>query len=102
LLRSAREQWTDQAMQRTKGKKFSSHTATLLADGQIEVDGVAYSGPSEAATTIAGKRTNGWWFFLTEQSTRRSLRNVRRDYLDAMAVEAEDDEGDDEEDDEEG
>ena len=81
-------------------KKFSDKVATLLSDGQVEVDGVAYVSPSPAATEIVGKRTNGWWFFLTDQSSRRSLRNVRRDYVDAMAVDVEDDEPDDEDDDE--
>ena len=81
-------------------KKFSDRVATLLPDGQVEVDGVAYASPSPAATEIVGKRTNGWWFFLTDQSSRRSLRNVRRDYVDAMAVDVEDDEPDDEDDDE--
>ena len=81
-------------------KKFIDRVATLLPDGRIEVDGVAYEGPSQAATVIAGKSTNGWWFFLVDQASRRSLRNVRRDYVDAMAVDAEDDEPDDDDDDE--
>ena len=55
-------------------KKYSDQVATLLPDGQVEVDGVAYSSPSDAASAIAGKRTNGWWFFLTDQASRRSLR----------------------------
>jgi hypothetical protein len=41
------------------------------------------------------KRTSGWWFFLTDQASERSLRSVRRDYIDAMAVDAQDDEPDD-------
>lgn len=81
-------------------KKFSDKVVTLLSDGQVEVDGVSYVSPSPAASKIVGKPMNGWWFFLTDQSTRRSLRNVRRDYVDAMAVDAEDDEPDDEDDDE--
>jgi len=81
-------------------KKFSDRVATLLPEGQVEVEGVAYSGPSEAATAMAGKRTNGWWFFLADQAARRSLRTVRREYVDAMAVDAEDDESDDDDGDE--
>jgi hypothetical protein len=81
-------------------KRYSNKVATLLADGQVEVDGVAYSSPSEAATAIAGKRTGGWSFFLTDQANRTSLRKIRRDYVNAMAVDEEDDEPDDDDDDE--
>jgi len=83
-------------------KKFSGRVSTLLPDGQVEVDGVAFSSPSEAATMIAGTRTNGWAFFLTDQASRRSLRTVRRDYVNAMAVDVEDDEPDDDGDEDEG
>ena len=48
-------------------KKYNNRVATLLPDGRIEVDGVAYSSPSEAATAIAGRRASGWAFFLTDQ-----------------------------------
>ncbi len=83
-------------------KKYSNRVATLLPDGQVEVDGVAYASPSEAASAIAGKRIGGWWFFLTDQASRTSLRKIRRDYVDAMAVDAEDDEPDDDDDDDDG
>ncbi len=80
-------------------KKYSGTVATLLADGRVEVNGVAYASPSEAATAIAGKRMGGWWFFLTDQANRISLRKIRRDYVNAIAVDAEDDEPDDDDDD---
>ncbi|MBY0246496.1 MAG: DUF262 domain-containing protein [Nitrospiraceae bacterium] len=81
-------------------KKFIDRVATLLPDGRVEVGGVLFESPSKAATEITGKPTNGWWFFLVDQASRRSLRNVRRDYVDAMAVDAEDDEPDDDDDEE--
>lgn len=62
-------------------KKYSHQVATLLREGQVEVNGEAFSRPSDAASRIVGKRTNGWWFFLTDQASRRSLRIVRRDYV---------------------
>ena len=68
--------------------------ATLLQDGQVEVDGVAFSNASDAANAIVGKRTNGWWFFLTDQASRQSLQRARRDYVNAMAIDMEDDEAD--------
>jgi hypothetical protein len=82
-------------------KKHSDRVATLLPDGQVEVDGVAFSSPSDAASVIAGKRTSGWWFFLTDQVSKRSLRSVRSAYVDAMSVDAQDDEPDDDGDEDE-
>ena len=38
---------------------------------------------------------------LVDQASRRSLRRVRRDYMDALAVDVEDDEGEDDENDDE-
>lgn len=46
-----------------------------------------------------GKSTNGWQFFLADQALRRSLRDVRRDYIEINAVEVDEDETDDEGDD---
>jgi hypothetical protein len=83
-------------------KKFSDRVATLLPDGQVEVDGVAFASPSDAARAIVGHQTNGWAFFLTDQASRRSLRAVRRDYVSAMAVDLDDDDSVDEGDDDEG
>ena len=83
-------------------KKSSGRVATLLPDGRVEVDGVAFSSPSDAASTITGHSTNGWWFFLVDQASRRSLRAVRRDYVNAMAVDVEDDEAEDDGDDDDG
>jgi hypothetical protein len=83
-------------------KKYNDRIATLLPDGRIEVDALPFAGPTEAATYIAGKRIRGWWFFLTDQTSKRSLRDVRRDYVEAMDVDAEDDESDEDGDDDEG
>jgi len=82
-------------------KKYSHKVATLLQDGRVEVDGVAFPNISDAATAIVGKRMNGWWFFLTDQASRQSLQKVRRDYVNAMAVEVEEDEHDDDGDEDE-
>jgi hypothetical protein len=82
-------------------KKFADRVATLLPDGQVDVDGIAYAKPAAAAAAIAGKPTNGMWFFLIDQSSRRSLRDVWREYLEALAGDVEDDEPEDDGDDEE-
>jgi hypothetical protein len=83
-------------------RKLAHRVATLLPDGRVEVDGIAYDGPSEAASAIVGRRMNGWWLFLVTQTPKRALRDVRSDYVNAMAVDVDDDEGDDEGDEDEG
>lgn len=81
-------------------KKFSDRVATLLPDGRIEIGGIIYDKPTDAASAVTGRRTGGWWFFLTDQASRTSLRSIRRDYVNSMAVEEEDDEPDDDDEDE--
>lgn len=83
-------------------KKHAGRVAMLLQDGQIDVDGVTFPRPSSAASAIAGRPTNGWWFFLVDQASRRSLRDVWRTYIDALAVDAEDEETDEDSDEDEG
>lgn len=85
-------------------KKFADRVATLLPDGQIGLDDQLFSSPSDAAKTITGGAgsVNGWWFFLVDQASKRSLRDVRREYVNAMSMDSEDDEGDDEGEEDEG
>jgi hypothetical protein len=73
-------------------QKYADRVVTLLPDGRIDVDGTAFASPSRAAVSITGKPTNGWCFLLVEKATRRSLRSVRREYVDSLAVDVEDDE----------
>lgn len=82
--------------------KYSDRVATLLPDGRIEIDDTLFSSPSHAAGHIVGHAMNGWWFFLIDQASGTSLRRVRRDYVNAMAVDVEDDEPDDDGDEDEG
>ena len=56
---------------------------------------------AEAATHLVGKRTNGWGFFLTDQSTKTTLRAARLEYLHASSGELEEDETDEEGDEDE-
>lgn len=85
-----------------KRKKYSSRVAVLLPDGRLEVDGVAFSRPTEAASFIVGKRTNGWRFFLVDQESKKSLRDLRQEYVSSLAADAEydevEDDGDEDED----
>jgi hypothetical protein len=77
--------------------KYGHVVGTVLPDGRIDVDGTVYETPSKAGSVITGKPTNGWYFFLVDKQARRSLRDVRRDYLESLAepVEEEDDDDDD-------
>lgn len=52
--------------------------------------------PSEAAKSLTGRPTNGWWCFLVDKQARRSLRDVRRDYLESFADDVNEENGDDE------
>jgi hypothetical protein len=81
-------------------KKFAKSVAILLPDGRLDVAGAVYSSPSEAAKSITGGAMNGWWFFLVDQTTKRSLKDVRLDYLESIAADADDDDDDDDLDDE--
>lgn len=81
-------------------KKYADSVATLLPDGRLDVGGKIFASPSEAAKTITGANENGWAFFLVDQQSKRSLKDVRLDYLESLAIDAdEDDSADDVEDD---
>jgi GNAT superfamily N-acetyltransferase len=81
-------------------KKFMSKAATLLGDGRVDIDGVVYSSVSEAAKTLTGANVSGWWFFLVDKQEKKSLRDVRIEYLESIAADpdVDDDEADDDED----
>lgn len=76
-------------------KKHATSVATLLPDGRLDVDGTTYAHPSEAARSITGVSTNGWHFFLVDHATRRSLKDVRIEYLESIAADVDDDDEDD-------
>jgi hypothetical protein len=80
--------------------KHAHVVATLLPDGRIDVAGGVYATPSEAAKVITGQQTNGWWFFLVDKEAKRSLRLVRREYLESFSEDVGEDETDDDGEDE--
>jgi hypothetical protein len=83
-------------------KAFSHRTATVLPDGQIDVDGKTYDTPSGAARAVVGKAINGWWFFLLEPGSRRSLTDLFQEYVDQTSADVEDVADEDDEDEDEG
>jgi hypothetical protein len=82
-------------------KKHAHRTATVLPDGRIDVDGTAFDTPSGAARHISGHSENGWWFFLTDPQSRRSLRDLAHDYVDQTSAEIDDELSEEDEDDDE-
>jgi hypothetical protein len=82
-------------------KSHAHRTATLLADGQIDVDGKTYATASAAAVSVTGRPTNGWTFFLVDPATRRTLKDVLQEYVERLSVDVGEDatEDDDEDDD---
>ena len=51
------------ALFRRRGKS-AERAGTLVSDGRIDIEGAFFKSPSEAAVSITGRVTNGWWFFL--------------------------------------
>jgi hypothetical protein len=84
-------------------QKYRHRVATLLPDGQIEVDGFVYESPTPAASAIAGKRRGGWSFFVTDLESGRTLKRIRQDYISTLAMDGddEDEDGADDDDDDE-
>ena len=83
-----------------KPKKHAHRTATVLQDGQVDVDGTVYASPREAASAIASKPKNGWRFFLVDQAGKKRLVDLWRAYVDRLSGEVDDEElADDDEDD---
>lgn len=78
-------------------KKYAGSVATLLPDGRLEIGDKTYSSPSEAAAAITGTSTNGWWFFYVDPYSRRSLRDVRIEYLESIGGDREEEDADDDE-----
>jgi hypothetical protein len=86
-------------------KAMTDRTATILPDGRLDVDGQLFDTPSGAARSIAGKSENGWWFFLLNPGSRRSLSTLFQEYVDQTSADVDEDEvdeEDDEDDDESG
>jgi hypothetical protein len=79
-------------------QRVAGRTATVLPDGGIDVDGVRHSTPSGAARAVAGNSQNGWHFWLVDPKSRRSLRDVLREYVEQADVDVEDDLAEDDDD----
>jgi Protein of unknown function DUF262/Protein of unknown function (DUF1524)/Restriction Enzyme Adenine Methylase Associated len=77
-------------------REFDDRTATVLADGALDVDGIRCPTPSAAARAVRGTGANGWWFWLVDPKSKRSLHDLRQEYVDQRDVDVEDDDVPDE------
>lgn len=75
-------------------KGLETAEVVLLADGRIDVGGQDFASPSKAASALTGTSVNGWWFFLVD-GMKKTLRDIRRDYLESFSDDVDDEDGDD-------
>ena len=75
-------------------KSSDSRTATVLSDGRIDLDGEIYETPSGAARGATGNSQNGWWFWLLDVGSKRSLSNLFDEYIDQTSADVEDEDSD--------
>ena len=73
--RLAEDAWSDE-----------TRTATVLPGGRIEFEGRIFDSPSGAGHNLRKRATNGWYFWLVDTATRKSLADVRREYLESMTA----------------
>lgn len=72
-------------------QRVADRTATVLADGALDVDGVRHATPSGAARAVSGHSENGWAFWLVDPQSRRSLMALWREYVEERDVDADED-----------
>jgi hypothetical protein len=74
-----------------RGRRAAGRMATVLSDGALDVDGVPHETPSGAARAVTGRNTNGWWFWLADSNSKRTLHDLWREYAEERGVDADDD-----------
>lgn len=76
-----------------------SRTATVMPDGSIGLENKIFPSLSAAAIHLVGRNINGWSFFLLDPQSKRSMRDLRTDYLNSQQTSEGELDDDDEEDD---
>ena len=74
--------------------KFSDVAAVILQDGSIGIGDNVFDTPSGAGKYVRKRATNGWGFWVTNTSTKESLRDIRAQYLDQLIADGADIEND--------
>ncbi len=78
--------------------KSAEVTAVILQDGSIGIGDNISDSPSGAGKFIRNGAINGWTFWLLDPVTKKSLGDVRAQYLDQLIADGADIESDDEDD----
>lgn len=68
----------------------AGQTATLLPDGQLDVNGTVFDSPSGAAKAISGSIRNGWRFFVVDEEGTKTLRQLWHDYVERLDIDVDD------------
>lgn len=61
--------------------KYGGHQARILSDGQIQVGDKVFSSLSQAGIFVRNRPTNGWHFWRIEANGRRSMHDLRTEYV---------------------
>jgi hypothetical protein len=76
-----------------------TRTATVMPDGSIGLEDKVFPSLSAAAIHLVGRNINGWSFFLVDPQSKKSMRDLRTEYLNSQQAsegEIDDDDEDDE------
>lgn len=72
--------------------KYGGHQARILSDGQIQVGDKVFSSLSQAGIFVRHRHTNGWHFWRIEANGKRSMHDLRAEYVGNGSPEDEEDE----------
>jgi hypothetical protein len=79
-----------------KAGRFSGHTAQILDDGRIEVNGVVCNSLSGAGKQLLKRSNNGWVFWRVDQKAQKPMADLWEEYRELIGLEdGEDDSQDD-------
>ena len=84
-----------------KMNRYKGRNAQILVDGRIDIEGSVYDSLSLAGSHIRKKNTNGWTFWLVQESPRERMFDLRDRYKEMVGAESSEDLSDDDSEDEE-
>lgn len=70
-------------------KEFESIQAQILPDGRITIEKEIFDSVSGAGSYVRKKSTNGWSFWLVAKTPKKSLKEVRKEYKEALSIDTE-------------
>lgn len=84
-----------------KMKRYKGRNAQILADGRIEIEGSIFDSLSLAGNYLREKNTNGWTFWLTNESPKERMFDLRDKYKEMVGAEGSEEISDDDSEDDE-